>query len=277
MLSVTGREAYQVLPLATFTAFLVVRSHSVDLVDGKDNRILHTFQTEAILPRSLKCCHSSRRKPQCGSMGIASLSLAYTSTESGDCVIQTYLPQEDGDAICFRNSPNPPGRNCCPWAEARETKTRISNPGSWEALPTGCVIGIRKKKTASPTQSISNSPTRSGLWRRTRHSEDEISEKGKKWEIWLVSKLGRQNVYETMPLHPGMDIRGSLLITELGPLVKVGTASVAVGFGNMIKLISVGHEHFENLADAASGESMMNIGSRRRRAGGSGRPRPQRM
>jgi hypothetical protein len=278
------REAFQVLPLESLGAFLVARSHSVDLIDVHDYRTLHRFQTEAIRPRSLKCHYSSRRKPECRCIGVSSISLVYTSDESADCIIQTYIPSDDGDTVCVGNAVGSGNKACSSWSETRETKKTISNPGSWETLPSGCVVGVRKVMSLKETSSGESSPTQGGLRRRIYRAESEPVLTKDEWEVWLVSQLGRHDLYETMPLRAdedqalGLELGrrpgGGLMITHLGPMVKVGMASVAVAFGDVIKLITIGHEHFDKPTELLGGDpSLMNIASRRRRGLGSSRPR----
>jgi hypothetical protein len=58
-------------------------------------------------------------------------------------------------------------------------------------------------------------------------------------------------------------------------MVKVGTASVVVGFGNILKLITVGHERFDDPNGSLSKDPFLEIGSRRRKPGSSrSRARP---
>jgi hypothetical protein len=63
--------------------------------------------------------------------------------------------------------------------------------------------------------------------------------------------------FETRPLdeptgigeEQQQDDLGQLMISEVGPMVKLSATSVAVGFGTVVKVISVGHEHFDKALD----------------------------
>ncbi|UQC82779.1 uncharacterized protein CLUP02_08269 [Colletotrichum lupini] len=260
------RGASQVVSLSALGSFLVARSHTVDLVDAKTKALLHTFETDSIQAGSLRCFHSSRRKPQCGSIGLVSFGIAYTHAEKGDCVIHTFIPKEEGNVICFRNTSSPPSRSCSAWAETIESKREISNPGTWEALPNGFLVGVRREVYDSGSSSGESSPTTTGGLRHRMYqrSEKRPNRSQDNWEVWVASELGREQIYETRPLHDEYEMGSHLIISGLGPIVKVGTASVAVAFGNIIKLITVGHQHFEDLAENETGESL-HIGSRRRK------------
>jgi len=238
----------------------------VDLIDAKSKTLLHTFRTEPIQPRSLRCVHSSRRKPQCGSIGLVSFSIAYNHAETGDCIIHTFTPKEDGNVICFRNTELPSSRSCSGWSETIESKRQIRNPGTWETLPNGFLVGVRRVIDDVGSSSGESSPTSTGGLRRRMYQriEKRPSRSSDNWEVWVASQLGGEELYETRPLHDDYEIGSHLIISALGPMVKVGTASVAVGFGNVIKLITVGHQHFEDLAENENGDSLP-IGSRRRK------------
>ncbi|KAM0335714.1 hypothetical protein ACHAQA_000764 [Verticillium albo-atrum] len=270
--SLEDRDAFQVVPLPGLDCFLIARHHSVDLVDGKSHRLLHIFETGPMKARTLRAFHSARRKPQCGSVGLISFSLAYNNADTGDCIIQTYAPKEDGDTICFRDSGAPASRSCCKWSDTRMSERQINNPGIWEALPGGFIVGVRQDRPAPARYSPDPSPTRQGLRQRlySFRRDDVPGFNADKWEVWVASHSGRHDVYETRPLHSDDDDGGCLIISELGPMVKVGTTSVVVGFGTILKLITVGHEHFEDGRVTGRGQDLLNIGSRRRKPGPAG-------
>lgn len=106
------------------------------------------------------------------------------------------------------------------------------------------------------------------------------------WEAWVIDHLDDDNdggldsaiSLESVPLNnsnhdkgvDGIDGRRqqyhhSLMISELGPLVKLGTSSVAVGFGNVVKIITVGHEHFDRPRDRLTRDNLRNFSSTSRR------------
>jgi hypothetical protein len=249
-------DVHQVLPLPDLDAMLVARIRSVQLIDAHDHRVIHTFPTEPMRPRSLRCHHSSRRKLAChgGAVGIGALGLVYTeAAEAGDCVIQTYRPHEEGDTICFQDASTPSScRTCCPWPRTRESTMHVTDPGKWEALANGCVVGLRKLDDWSeqnPQSSARTGGLRRRLYSGQRTPGDRQRWRPDRWEVWLVCQQGRQSLHETRPLHDEEDDVSHLMINELGPIVKVGMASIAVGFGNEIKLITAGHEQFGDSSD----------------------------
>ncbi|KAK3984808.1 putative sterol regulatory element-binding protein [Cladorrhinum sp. PSN332] len=283
-----------VLPLPALSAYLIGRSRSVDLVDLDSSTVVHTFPTEAMQPKTLKHICLTRAQPS----SLSSMTLSYVNLETGDLAIQTYLPEEDDNVLYSYSPSNPRGHR--PWGPARESKKRVENPGKWEVLVSGSIVGVRQRKSPS-TRPPSPISTNAGLRRRhradSRASEDCYSKQI--WEAWVINHPGleaaneggggggsssssssssssNEVVDETRPLDVAGD---NLMISELGPMVKLGTMSVAVGFGNVVKVISAGHEYFDKIflpASVNGFQGMVGAGSllaerRRRKGGGHGR------
>lgn len=81
----------------------------------------------------------------------------------------------------------------------------------------------------------------------------------------MISHLGRQEVYETRPLHVDEADGSCLMISELGPMAQAGTSSVAVGFGDIVKLVTVGHETFQGPMDMLGTAGISTVAARRHR------------
>ncbi len=268
------REVRSVLPLPALSSFLAVREHTVDLVDILTHNVTHTFKTTPMKQDSLRCFHSTRRRPQCGSVGLAHLALAYTSAETGECILQSYLPEREGDTICFRDPYTPGSKTCCLWRETVEHRYVEENPGQWEALKVGYLVGIRKRQPSKQVlrENLSKPAANTGLRRRgarptyrdsSSESEDDL------WEVWSLSARGDRSV---TPLC-GYAERDNLLINSLGPLQRMGRRSVAVGLGNVVKVITIGREKFdgESSNEDAAFVGMAAVSGRKKKGVGKGR------
>ena len=253
-----------VLPLPALSSFLAIRSRSVELIDTASNRVVHTFDaTEQIAPGSLRCFHSARRRPQCGSVGVASLALAYTAVETGECVLRLYAPRHEGDTLCFRDPYAPGSKTCCLLSEAVVSTHSVANPGVWEALPSGHLVGIRRREAVLDSVEIPASASRrrasyqplsgSGLRRRAGAGAgvgfDRHRQVDEEWEVWSIDARGERT---TVPLSGSVDGTSHLLVGSPGPLERVGRRSLAVGLGNVIEMVSVGREKFEGGGDSGS-------------------------
>ncbi|CAK7223888.1 hypothetical protein SCUCBS95973_005331 [Sporothrix curviconia] len=148
-------HAHSIVALPLLSAYLVGRPHSVDLVDLSTSEALYTFEAHTLIkPRSLRHLSAVRRQTQRGSLELSYFSLVYTSAETGNCVIQTYLPKDDDGSILFspddRPAVPPTGSgSSCMWHETRQVVKEVPNPGLWEALPNGSIIGVRQTVVVS--------------------------------------------------------------------------------------------------------------------------------
>lgn len=267
------KEPQTLLPIEGFSSYMAVRSQSVDLVDLHGFKAVHTFETEASQPRSMKFAYNGPRVGPRGRGTVSSLTLAYISEEDGDLVLQTYLPSENCDSICFSDPAAPAPGTSCTWAETIQVTRRVSNPGLWTTLRNGCVLGIRKKEDPAPRSPIQErlpAFAQSSLRRRGRaDSPPKRPRPDEAWEIWVMTRLEGEGDVETTPFT-GPDDPAALIVSDLGPIVRVGCCSAAVGFGNVVKVIAVGHERFESAGEGREAENM-GLASRRKRHPG---PRP---
>ncbi|KLU88425.1 hypothetical protein MAPG_07411 [Magnaporthiopsis poae ATCC 64411] len=264
-------DVHALLAVPDYSSYLVVRTSSVDLVDFHSSSIIYTFRTEVIQPRSLSFCHSHPRKTQTGAKGLSSFTLAYVKAGGGGCVIQTYLPSAEDEAISFRDDELSSTRGCS-WQDASEIRRTVENPGLWATLPSGCVVGIRQKppKRQPPAEPPQPPPPSTVRRRRTTPPlrPSDPSDRGDDlYEVWTMTQLEKKGDYATRPLvsddQYDAQPRNHLMISEPGPIVKVGRGSIAAAFGNTIRIITIGHESFSG---CLQDEDSLN---RRRRAGGS--------
>ncbi|KAF3056529.1 Sterol regulatory element-binding protein cleavage-activating protein [Daldinia childiae] len=272
-----GSISIQALPELGF--FLIVRSQTVDLVDAQTLRAIYTFKVDPIQPKSLKCFHSRPRRMRCGSLALWSLTLAYLNTYTRDLIVQTYSPQHEGESLCFCDPASPTRKTCCPWQRAKESRRVIKNPGLWDALPSGIMVGVRRKngEKSRADGHLDRQPLQqlSGLRRRhhaVKPANGHISQDN--WEVWMFSHFGKQETWEALPLCSKIEDDGHLFVTNLGPMVRVGRSCLAVGLSNVIKVIMVGNERFETGDDSQPGDGMPALGSRRRKGPSTLRGKP---
>ena len=288
-----AKDVHSLMPMPAFSAYLIGRPESVDLVDLASGSVVNTFQTEPMRKGSLRHTYSC----QTAQSGITSLTLSYVNSQTGDLVIQTYLPNNDHDAI-YSHNPSESQRRL--WGETTQTTRHVANPGKWETLSNGRIVGVRHKTPQVTKDHQSSSPisattlAANGLRRRSSAMGEKYAGGAKSakridndaWEAWVIDHLNGGNdgglddaiSLESIPLNrsnydkniDSVDGRRQhyyhgLMISELGPLVKLGTSSVAVGFGNVVKIITVGHEHFDQPKDRLTRDNLRNLSASSRR------------
>ncbi|TGJ79566.1 hypothetical protein E0Z10_g9197 [Xylaria hypoxylon] len=273
------REFISIQALPELSFFLIIRSQTVDLVDSQTHKAIYTFKVDPIQPKSLKAFHSRPRRMRCGSVALWSFTIAYLNTYTRDLVVQTYSPQNEDESLCFCDPDSPSRKTCCPWRRAKETRRIIKNPGIWLALPSGIMVGVRRK---TPQKCFTNnySPPSSqiGGLRNRRHTHHPVApsqQAHEDWEVWMFSHFGgKQDMWETAPLCIDAEDDGHLFVSHLGPMANVGSSSVVVGLSNVIKVITVGQERFETEDVTGPGSGVPAVSSRRRKGPSSLRARP---
>ncbi|KAI1419797.1 sterol-sensing domain of SREBP cleavage-activation-domain-containing protein [Xylaria sp. FL1777] len=284
-LSIKEREFISIQALPELSFFLIIRSQTVDLVDSQTHRAIYTFKVDPIQPKSLKAFHSRPRRMRCGSVALWSFTIAYLNAYTRDLVVQTYSPQNEDESLCFCDPESPSRKTCCPWRRAKETRRIIKNPGVWLALPSGIMVGVRKKipqkhftNPHTHTHSYAPPSLQSGGLRNRHHAHHPVvpsQQAHDDWEVWMFSHFGgKQDTWETAPLCVDAEDDGHLFVTHLGPMANCGSSSIVVGLSNVIKVITVGQERFETEDVTGPGSGVPAVSSRRRKGPSSLRTRP---
>jgi hypothetical protein len=85
------------------------------------------------------------------------------------------------------------------------------------------------------------------------------------WDVWMLSAKGEIMTTPLCAVESDCVCTGfnrHLLVTDCGPIIQVGQRSVAVGLGNVIKVITIGSERYVD--ESSDGISPMIAGRRRR-------------
>ncbi|KAL9073310.1 MAG: hypothetical protein Q9157_004787 [Trypethelium eluteriae] len=251
----------------------------VSLVILESLTVVHAFQIGQVKPGSLRVLHSPRRRClNCGGLAIHSFSVAYTETETGNCYMHTFTAGEGQNAsICLQSSPQHDDSHCEGFAHATEALHWVDSAGVWESCAAQAIIGIRKR--SQTTQAASEDSKELGykngttnflhtLRSRRRIMENAIGARRHDDDDWEAYTLSTSGDFYTTPLHPSsaaLDEADPLFVSSAGPICKLGARSVAVGFGNGIKIVALGHERFEELASDIDTAGAGYIGSVSRR------------
>lgn len=259
----------QIVPLSPLGVFALAAADCVYFVDAEEGQVLRTFKTEKMIGRSLQCTYSSHHASKPGSLGLSSLTLCYVGEETGDCVVQTYVPTDDCEAIYLRRANPRAGDDEGSCELTKEMKKRVKNPGTWHVLSDGSVVGIRLVIQHYKQSNNANPGLRRRHQMERRHQYSFAN-----WEVWAASPCDKPDMEECRPLFDTGDESNHLVVSDVGPKVPVGLRSVAFAFGNVIKLVtSGGHERYEEDAGSKNYDALVNTASRRRKAGQVGRAR----
>ncbi|RKF74647.1 Sterol regulatory element-binding protein cleavage-activating protein [Golovinomyces cichoracearum] len=247
--TVNNNRVNSILSLPSLNSVLAARECTIDLIDLSSQKVAHVFSTKKMQQNTIRCFRSLCRQPQCGSVGLGSLAIAYNCEETDTCILQVYLPRLGSNMISFGEASN----TCCSLAEATENRFEIENPGQWEALQAGYLVGIRKRETNLRANVNNSFQVPSSILRRRDTFVSRIScSEQESWEIWAISSRGERY---SRPLYDPMD-QGHLLFGSLGPLKVIGRHTIAVCIGNVVKAISVGKENFIRSDDSENDSTL---------------------
>ncbi|KAL7913564.1 sterol-sensing domain of SREBP cleavage-activation domain-containing protein [Trichoderma velutinum] len=267
-------EIHQVVALSPLPYFLASSKSEIHLISLDDGTTSWSFSVEEMRSRSLACAFTCHRSSNTLPLGLISFTFSYLALDSGDCVLHTFTPQDDDDAICLQNIDDVgTSSGWCSWADARERKKHIGNPGVWSLLSDGSTLGLRRRPRTGPRSRPGHQRQAiPGVRSRIPNTRSQEFGTFSCWELWRAASSDWEEVDETTPLLSEEDA-GHLVVCELGPSVRVGPTSVAFAYGNVIKLATLsGHKPFDVGIDEVGRESPMNVPTRRRKMGTTARP-----
>jgi hypothetical protein len=79
------------------------------------------------------------------------------------------------------------------------------------------------------------------------------------WEVWTLSSNGELHATRLLPGD-----EEDLFVASPGPIARLGKRSVAIAFGNVIKVVAVDVDRFEEDIDEWRGLAVVSGGRRRR-------------
>lgn len=153
--------------------------------------------------------------------------------------------------ICLRGERDRRERKCTGFESVVEAVHWLENVEGWEPTNVNLVTGIRRREVANDDQSSSDhessySAQQTHSLRRRRQMQKKPSvDDEDEWEAWTMHADGAVTGYP-LSYKSGGSNDDSLLVSKIGPVFKVGQRSVAVGFGNTVKVLLVGNERYED-------------------------------
>lgn len=206
----------------------------------------------------------------CGSPALQDLALASESPRSRTLVLETRRPSFDDTAaspscICIHHSKT----SCSTMKDAKASTTTLSSPGTWRALPSHAILGIRKRPTPQPSPPPSTQPiptpkppTHPTL--RNRRPPQPPKQKPKHprplppaeedvWEAYSLSLPSSSKNESSSSSSSGTETETDLLktldlaydhdsglfVTKPGPAALLDAYAVAIAFGNAVKVLRV--------------------------------------
>jgi hypothetical protein len=251
-----------------------LRDGEAEVFDFNSRALVHSFQIGHIKPHSFRVLHPTRRSCSCGGPSVHSLSVAYSERDTDYMIMQTFtLSDSPTSQICLGKPTDREKFNCKGLDCAAEAVHLVEPAGVWESTSASSFVGIRRNNpppTPSSTSSDADDahfpadPAKlvSALKQRakkqsvphalfkfnsTHTSTHPASADSDTWEAWTLSSSGE---FRSRPLcpddvdDPAGNFHDELFVASPGPIARLGQRSVAVGFGNTVKIITLGKEVF---------------------------------
>jgi hypothetical protein len=218
----------------------------------------------------------------CASVESISVAYADAEDDSTIIVHTLMVENRAKNNICLRVERDPREKRCLGFEAATEHQHWINNVEGWDTTDMNMIMGVRRKEdedrpTPRPQSiiddfdltpkrpigtsavSLFNNTRPSTLTKRTgaggtrqrittTTNEDLPSKRPPlniTWEGWAMSATGQVSYYDIPDFEGGpygRVKRQQLLIQTIGPVTKYGRKSIAVAFGNVIKILYFGNE-----------------------------------
>lgn len=271
-----------------------LRDREAEVFDFGSRVLIHSFEIGHVKPHSFRVLHSTRRQCSCGASAVHSLTVAYAEQDTDHMIMQTFtLDDSLTSQICLGKPSDRDKFNCQGLDSATEAVHCVQPAGVWESTSVSSVVGIRRTNPSPTPSSIAsgvddnhhtaNAVTlASALKKRARKksASNTLFRFGSRtsthtatsdtdgWEAWTLSSAGE---FRTRPLLPDSvedaaeAFEDDLFVAVPGPIVRLGKRSVAVGFGNTVKIISLGKESFDGSSNTENGALSNGFGTYRAR------------
>ncbi|KAJ8105569.1 hypothetical protein OPT61_g10096 [Boeremia exigua] len=270
-----------------------LRDEIAEIFDFSSKALIHTFEIGHVKQHSFRVMHSARRQCPCGAPAVQTLSVVYGEQDKEHMIMQTFSP---GDAsvpqLCLGKPLDRAKQNCRGLESATEAVFCIDSAGAWESTGTSSIVGVRRRAQSGSTSSVisyddedtlnsvisisavrqrSSKPEKALVSSRStngrRHTQS-LTDEADSWEAWTLSATGEFRSRSLLPDDCDEmedDAEEDLFVVAPGPIARLGKRSVAVGFGNTVKIITLGKELFDGTT-AQNGGLDIGLGTYRARA-----------
>ncbi|KAF1930822.1 uncharacterized protein M421DRAFT_418296 [Didymella exigua CBS 183.55] len=271
-----------------------LRDERAEIFDFSSKALIHAFAIGHVEPHSFRVMHSARRQCPCGASAVHTLSVAYAEQNKEHMILQNLSPKDTSiSQVCLGKPLDRTKHECRGLDSATEAVYCVESAGVWESTAASSIVGVRRRILSTPASSIASddeddapvliAPTSAVRQRASKPNDALVSSRfinglanGRQnthapidhtdpWEAWTMTSTGE---FRSRPLLPDDDKMedevDDLFVVAPGPIARLGKRSVAVGFGNTVKVITLGKEVYSG-ATVPNGSLDIGLGSYRAR------------
>lgn len=272
-----------------------LRDERAEIFDFSSKALIHAFEIGHVKPHTFQVLHSARRQCHCNAPAVQTLSVAYAEQDKEHVIMQIFSADDASTSqICLGKPLDRAKSKCRGLESATENVIYVDSAGVWDSTGASSVVGVRQRTPSSCAASVvsdddevvlSITPT-SAVRQRARRPESAnktpkfsngfthgrrhttaSTDDNDLWEAWALSSTGE---FRSRPLRPNEndevdeDAEDDLFVVAPGPISRLGKRSVAVGFGNTVKIVTLGKELFDGMT-MPNGSLDIGLGSYRAR------------
>lgn len=265
--SISGAVSVEMFPDGEDEVLTISSGSRVYLVDVRTLTIITTLHTIAEGQKASLVLGQRTRCDACGSVALQGLAVASEKGKLQELVVDVRGGGNAETAIhnfCIKRQQS----ICNTIHDATKTTHNIQNPGAWHALASHAVLGIRKR----PSQAPEPLPSHQLRHRRSARSQHLIETAQDEWEAYCLSLTGELKTLDISTSVPSSDADQALYVTKPGPTALIDGQSVAVAFGNCIKILKASvPKNSSGLGRTGAADRNSSTVTSRRRGTGSGR------
>lgn len=248
------------IAIVPFVGFMVKTSENyAELIDVQTGTLIKKFKiNSSIKSKSLKVFHSQPTHCRfCGSVSIASFSIAYSLRDSNSLTMHTFKADHKAKtSICLRVERDPREIRCIGFNQVSEHIYEIDNVEGWSCNDQNEIMGLKKKSENEIIESIEKFKKDSILRQRINKTEISLHPSSPSstnsssrlynlWEGWKLTADGKFEIFKI----PDVGNSEGLLTNSIGEINKFGHKSIVVVFGNIMKIFYLGNDeliYYEN-------------------------------
>lgn len=266
--SISGAVSIGAFPDSEDEVLVVSSGFWVYLVDVRTLSLITSLHTVAGGQTASLILGQRTRCDACGSVALQGLAVASEKSKLQELVVDVRGSEaiaSEHHGFCIKRQHS----SCNAIHNGSKTTHNLPSPGAWHALSSHAVLGIRKRPPPTTLEPLPSPPLRHRRSARSQHLIDATQDE---WEAYCLSLTGELKTLDVSASSPSGDADQALYVTKPGPTTVLDSQSVAIAFGNCVKVLRASvPKSSSGLGRAGAADMTANPVTSRRRGTGSGR------
>ncbi|KAM3418344.1 hypothetical protein BST61_g4343 [Cercospora zeina] len=185
---------------------------------------------------------TSRLCPACGNLALRRIATVGQAVGSNMCGMTTWTINDAPEGcVCLAQR----SAACRSFSPGDFEAHALASPGAWATANGHAILGLRRPPRQSadllqpPGRNHRRQPSAAQVRQRKRNARDnaKVEDAADVWEAYKMSMNGELQTLHVFAAESEQDGTGSLYVDNPGPAVTLDSQSVAVAFGNRVKVV----------------------------------------